>query len=148
MLLISSCEKEDNARKKIAGNYKFYHYEVDYYAADGKTITSTTKKDLSGTLELKENENKSASDWYNNCNYSLTDIPKGWFDNDVKTQHPQWHCDQGSMKVINFFREPNAGNVIYATYTINKNPKGKHIFSYVSTDVQGKLIYEERLYLK
>ncbi len=146
-LLLSACAKEDNARKKIEGEYDFYHYEVDYYSNDGITITSTYKKDLEGIINLMT-DNKPGSDWYNDCEYSLSEIPKGWLDNNIRTQTPLWHCDQGSMRVINFFKEPNAGNVIYATYTITKNGHKKYIFSYVSMDSQGKLIYEERLYLK
>jgi hypothetical protein len=143
-----SCSKNDQARKKIAGNYSFYHYEVDYYNADGIKIDSTKQWDFDGTLDLK-NDNSAGSDWYNECDYSLSDYPKGWVDNVVNSHHPYWHTDQGSMKTISFFVEPNPGNVRYATYTITKNGHRKYIFSYVSANSStGKIIYEERLYLK
>lgn len=148
IIMFSSCQKEDNARKKIAGTYSFYNYEVDYYNTDGVRIDSSKKWDYDGTITLT-NDNQPGADWYNNCDYSLAQIPKGWYDNGIMTKHPYWHVDQGSMKVISFFIEPNPGNVQYASYTITRNGPRKYIFSYVSASgSSGKILYEERLYLK
>jgi hypothetical protein len=145
-ILLSSCEKEDNARKAIAGTYRFYHYEIDYYKADGITIDNSTKKELDGTIELATS-NDPGSEWYNPCTYSLSEIPRGWVDNQVTTSSPLWHIDQGHGKVINFFVEPNAGNVQYATYTITPNGGKKCIFTMVRL-LNGFIYYEERLYLE
>ncbi len=145
--IFAACSKEDKPRRKLVGEYKFYHYEVDYFNGDaGKD--STFQLDDVGTLKLST-ENKSGSEWYNETEYtSSKGIPKGWLANSINTTVPFWNTDQGTMKTINFFVEPNPGNVRYVCYSIDKIGHNKYIFSYVSTAPNGQLNYVERMYLK
>ncbi len=147
MAVLFACSKSDKPRKKMGGDYSFYHYEVDYYSPDGLTLDSAKEWNFDGTISLN-NDNSPGSDWYNNCEYSLPDVPKGWFENSITTKTPFWNIDQGTGKVINFFVEPNPGYVLYATYTITKQSRKKYIFSYVGNYPSGTIKFEERLYLE
>jgi len=144
-----SCDKEKMALNKLDGEYSFYHYEVDFFDATGTKLDSAWKKDLDGKIVLEHSKDDLPD--VHNCTYSLTDIPKGWFNNNVKTQTPKWHSDQAGGKTINFYKFIIQNGIVVgvyqAPYTVTK--KGRKLtFSYVQIRPNGTVIFQERLYLK
>lgn len=142
-LFLSSCDKAAKPRKKLAGSYVFYHYELEFF--NGHSVSdSTFKMDDVGTLVLNDDKDE----WYNTMNFNSKIKLKAWNDRQIYEQNPYWNTDQASMNTINFFVEPNLGNVHYAGYTVKKEKARKLIFTYVAAGTDDKIYYIERLYLK
>ena len=143
-----SCNKEKQALNRLDGTYMFYHYEVDFYDNTGIKIDSSWNRNLEGEIKLEQEKDDLPE--VHKCTYSLADIPKGWFNNNVTTQTPKWQTDI-SGKTINFYKYIYSGNIVIgvnqAQYTVSKKSR-KLVLSYVQTRLDGTVSFQERLYLK
>lgn len=122
-LFISSCVKQDNVHQAYAGPKKITKYQ--YYKADTNGVFSKLIYDIDtlGTVILWDN----ASDTYNDAWFKFTSLPAGFNLRGVGTGSRSigWYIDAERKKTLTFFSEPNAGNVYFATYALEK--KGKKI---------------------
>ena len=138
VLLLASCNKEDEMRRTYSGLYKVASQERHWPQSD----STVTISDL-GTLGLYDN----ASSIYNNVVFTLVDWPLSWGNNRVGgDQHDQligWYSDDVDGSTITFFSNPEPAFFDYVVFTVQHEGGKDYTWTYVEIDAEGAMTYRE-----